>query len=198
MPLVHVQDHVHPSVTEPGALVEAVLRSTRPLDHCEHVEHGALGRRAAWRQLEPNRLADPRTGETRNNTRCALLEATRARLAGDDDNGATRLADPAREHAPVEFVQPHAPQPPAGEQERQRKGERPRQRHHEERKNEDGHDPDTREIRQHEAAAERGGEDLWPAGHGATSPRKFSRRAGPMPDTASSSSTEPKPPCFCR
>ena len=56
---------------------------------------------------------------------------------------------------------------------------------------------DTGDIRKCKSCAETEREQLWPH-HGATNGRRSASRAGPMPDTASSSSTEPKPPCCVR
>ena len=142
--------------------------------------------------------------------------------AGDDHGGRRGLADVAGEHAPVESVEAGAPPPPAGEEQGQcQSGHAPARigdRHGHDHGNDGEHgctsgNPAGRGGRQAQARAAR--ENIGVAqeqaptrsvetragfrhAHGTTSPRSCSIRAGPIPGTSSSSSTERKAPCSAR
>ena len=142
--------------------------------------------------------------------------------AGDDHGGRRGLADVTGEHARVESVEAGAPPPPAGQEQSQRQsGHAPARigdRHGHDHGNDGEHgctsgNPAGVGGRQPEARAAR--EDIGVAqeqaptrsvetragfrhAHGTTSPRSCSIRAGPIPGTSSSSSTERKAPCSAR
>ena len=210
-PPVAAQDDVHSLTTEPAGLVEPVHGPTWADELAEDLEPGALRRRPSERQLEKHRLVDPQPPEPRDAGREAKLEAPSSGRPGDGDEARLRPPDAVREDAPVEVGGPAAPPPDscedggcddeelrafaldegrAGRGEGRRDGEsRPRAAH---------------DQRGCEAERRGGGNALGDErrprrdAQGATRSRSWSRRAGPIPGTASSSSTELNAPCFWR
>ena len=99
-------------------------------------------------------------------------------------------ADARKENAAVERVQPAAPPPPARNREGARRARARKRRN-------GGHGREPRDVRGREPEAERGHMGSGPD-QGITSPFSWASFEGPIPGTASSSSTLRKGPCAWR
>ena len=210
-PARRLQDDVDALAREPAALVEAVLRAARLLDR------GRVASRIAPRGGERP------TGSTRS-TRSLYLRATerarhrddarrprrRARRGDRDELGDARFAEVGREDALAERIHPQrSPRqpesasatptatrraPPPSISARHDCSQRDRAGHrHRNRGPDREREPDARR-----ADEERGPVELDDPPHGVTSSRSCSIRVGPMPGTASRSSTEANGPCSVR
>ena len=210
-PPVAAQDDVDPLATEPARLVEPMRRPAGPNELPEHLEAGALRRRPATRKLEQHGLVDPQAAEARDAGREAKLEPASAWRAGHGHQARLCPADSSREHASVEDGEPYASPPRAGED--GRAGDEEAGTVGPDEGGAGGGEPcsarDSRpggaeDERRYETEDDGRGDTLRDDrrrrgdGHGATRSRSSSRRAGPIPGTASSSSTEVKAPCFWR
>lgn len=214
----HDLDALAPEV---AGLVEVArlfgLARTRHGD--DDLEDRPLGRGALGRQVETCALAELDGAEAQNAYRHARRELAPAGGPGDLDSRGRRAAHLGLEQARVECLQAGASPPEAGERER-RAEERyaPASRGEAEQgeggggKDEDAAAlPDDKGQRQSDAqrrdqqvrrreplhAADRPPHH-WRAAHRSTSGRSCSSLAGPMPGTASSSSTERKAPLASR
>jgi hypothetical protein len=212
LPLPDREHDVDALAAEPSRLVEpaALVRVPGPLDDRERLQAGALGRSPARGEPEEDALADGRAAEPLHRPEGAQVERAPAGRARDDDDRAAGAPVLGGEQAAVEGVEPGASEPEAGEREgRRRQGQtgtgRGGDRGRRQRDRRDGHED--RRGPEHErgceARAERGGEDvMWIAGergrHGTARSRRASTRFGPIPGTASSSSTDRNAPCFSR
>src|SRR5262249_52637150 len=79
-------DHDVDSVmTQPGALVEPVLRPMWKAENPEHVQHSPLRRGAPERQLEEDRLVHSQRLEASRRRRDPQLVPASSRRAGDDE-----------------------------------------------------------------------------------------------------------------
>src|SRR5215218_6867500 len=205
-PAVSAKDDVDALASQPGSLVEAVVRPTRLLDGHDRRQERALRGRSTRRQLEQRRLVHPARAEAPNENRDAQPVAARACRSGDFEPGTLRCPDGSDEDAAVELRQAHAAPPPAGARERGHE-----ERHSLRRRNDYGQpghaerarrEPERRQprrVRRCQPEAQRRDERMWSAHrHGATTSRSWSRRFGPMPGIASSSSTLPNAPWCCR
>jgi hypothetical protein len=192
VPLVDVEDDVHAVAAQPRPFVETVTRAARRLYDDQRAEHRALRRRRTLVcKLEQHGLMAHDAGD-------AQLEPAAPRRACDGHVHPCGLADPGRERAAIEAVEPQAAAPPADERDAERRSTCARRTGDDEREEEHrGEDADARDICERKAGAGGAREEPRPH-HGATSGRRSASRAGPMPATASSSSTEAKPPCCVR
>ena len=209
-PAAAPEDHVDPLAREPGALVEAVL-GTAWLRHAhDRLQDGAARRRAADREDQKRTLAQRTAAEGAGLSGHTDGPGRLACWPGHDELRGARLADLGRELAPPERVEPQRAPPETGgcEHDAERDGAG--------RAVEDGHadEGDHRErgcrrgsggdpVREREPCAGRAGEQRRPvelddSPHGVTSSRSCSMRAGPMPGTASRSSTDLNGPCSVR
>ena len=166
----------------------------------------ALWRGAAGRQLEESRLVHALGAEAKHRDGHAQAVARLPRRGGHLDERALGRADARSKDAPIERAEPDAPPPPPCARECRhehceppfavREGRGGREHHGPGGKSDPGH---ARGIRRRDTDAQGGHERMRRAQvHGATSLRSWSRRAGPMPGIASSSSTLEKAPCCCR
>ena len=202
---------VHAAAPQVAGLVEAVLGRAGPLDLDDGLDHGALRRRPAARKLEQHGLAERRPIEPPDLRGNADLEPRAPGRAGHDAAHAGGLADLRGEHAAVERVETHASPPQPGEQQERARGTRSapaRARRRGGRDREHGHERDQRsptrtrfasgEAARRASRRAGAGEQRSERAHGAATSRSCSRRAGPIPGTASSSSTEVNAPCSSR
>ncbi len=208
VPRVQPEHHVHAVAAQPRALIEPVGRPEWLAHEGERIQDRALRRRTPEWKLQLYRFVDRSSREAAHASLGAHDELRLPRRRGDDDDCVPCPADVGRERADVECVEPGARPPPserdedesgAGEAQRRRfdRGEgRCREQRAAQR---DGvHAADVRK-RQPEAERRRQNVCGHPhPGHGTTSPRRLSMRAGPIPGIASSSSTEVNGPCACR
>ena len=192
---------------EPGSLIEAVAAAARKLRLRAHLEHGAPRWCSAERKLELRGLVEREQPEAPDANGHLQVEAASSRRRGHDDPRPLGPADLGTQGAVVEPVEAGASPPPAGQ--RQQAGDRadgpPRACAEHDRQG--GGEGDERrqadQIRERDPEAERGEQRVWRRTergwiHGATRSLSWSSRAGPIPGTASSSSTDVKVPCFWR
>ena len=207
-PFVDFEHDMHPVATEPGALVEPALRTARPPYDGEHLEDGPLRRGAAERELELDALVERFAVEATDAALDADVVAPARRRRRDDHDGAAGTIDLRAERTAVERVETLARPPPAEGDEQHRGTDEPRRRrargHDGEPRDGRAREPervDPRDVGRGQAEAERAGERVgWGArpDHGTTWPRRLSIRVGPMPEIASSWSTDVNGPCSVR
>ena len=208
---VSAQDDVDAVLAQIRTLVEALARfgSPRPGDARHDLEHRPLRRGAAKRELEPRRLGGREIAESQDPNGDAKGELGAPRGARHLDPRERRAADLVDEHAPVERVQPGAPPPPAGREDGGDERRRPQawegERGEQERARADDHRDARRagQERSRQARAERERDQMWrrdrlERSHSWTSGFSCSRRAGPIPGTASSSSIDENAPFAAR
>ena len=206
-PRVRPQHGVDAVAEEPGTLVEAVRGPARGAELTEDREPRALRRRPPKRKLEQHRLVRTRAPPPNDERPHPELERSLARGLLDLDDRPLCRAHEGSESAAVDHRETHAPPRPPAERERDRNGcnrdsrvARRRGDGDEHRGGERGRqDGDAEGRRRGQAHAERAAEGV--AGtdaHGITNPFSWAMRPGPMPGTASSSSTEWNAPCACR
>ena len=205
-PVVDAKDDMDALPAQPGALVEAVRRPARQPHERQHVDEGALRRRAPKRQLELDALVDVSPGKAEHAARLSLIKLSDARLAGHLDERPARAADLRPQWAAIKCVEPHtSPPPPDQREQRRRTGEARRgweQQRARDTAKEHGRGRAAKAQRQRRRETERGSRHQDVCGqhsaHGTTSPRRSAMRDGPMPEIASSSSTERNEPCCWR
>src|SRR5205085_2024899 len=215
-PAVAAQHDVDALAAKPPPLVEPVRRPARRHELAEDLESPALWRRALGRQLEEDGLVDCELPEAGDAGRHPKLEPSSPRRPRHGDEAPLGPPDSRREDAAVERLEADASPPCAGDDDRRSDKRGGTLRRNERCDCEEGREP--RKARPGRPDEERGGEAdrrgrgdalrRKPRGrrarhdshapHGATKSRSSSRRAGPIPGTASSSSTELKAPCFWR
>ena len=205
-PAISSQNHVHAVSPKPGRLVEAVLRRLRQTHRDDGLDQGTLRRRAPERQLELDGLAQAQTAEASDLGRHPQLEPGMTGRPGDRQHASLRGVDVSEQHAAIERIQSGAAPPPTEQRERSEQDQEARFRR--ERQDRERCESDEREhgraanqVRAAEAEAERRRVHVRRAAqnaHGTTRSRSCSSRFGPIPGTASSSSTDWKAPCFCR
>jgi len=113
-PLAGHDDDVHAAAPQPPPLVEAARRGAWLPQPPAQLEASALGRRAAERKLEKDRLVRKERAEAQQLRRYPDRERAAAGGAGDLDESRFRFADVRREHARIERVEPATTPPPAG------------------------------------------------------------------------------------
>src|SRR6266513_2884598 len=193
--------------SEPGPLVEAVTRPAGKLRFGAHLEDAALRGCSAKRQLELSRLVERNEAEPPDAHRHLQVESSPPRCRRDDDECSLGAPNFGAQGAVIETLEPCASPPPArhdaqagdrpdgtpgarGEADRRRASKRNERR-------------EADEIRERDPEAERGEQRVRRRAergrdHGATRSLSWSSRAGPIPGTASSPSTEVNAPCFWR
>ena len=127
-PVAAVEHDVNAAARQPAALVEAVFGAARRVDPRTEGEDGALGRRAAHRQLEQDTLPERAVPEPAHLGGHAQRELCLSHRTGHDGGDRGRAAELRLEQAAVERSEPGRAEPPAGERERQRAGRQPRAR----------------------------------------------------------------------
>ena len=206
-----VQDDVDALAREPAALVEPVLRAARLLDPDGRLEDGAPRRRAADGKHEEHALLYLCATERPRQRDDARRPGRRARRGDRDELRDARFAErrPPRTLSRSASIRsdPHAsPRAARATPTATRRAPPPSiSAHHDCRqRNRAGHrhrnrGPDReREPDARRADEERGPVELDDPPHGVTSSRSCSIRVGPMPGTASRSSTEANGPCSVR
>ena len=192
---------------EPGSLVEAVTGAAGKLRLRAHLEDAALRRSSTMWQLELSRLVERDQPEPANAHRHLQVESAAARCRRHDDESRLCAADLGTQGAAIETLEPGASPPPACQckQTRDRPNSTPGARSKpdccgtDERSERGQAD----EIRERDPKAHgrqqrvRWGTD-WSRDHGATRSFSWSSLAGPIPGTASSSSTDVNAPCCWR
>jgi hypothetical protein len=121
-PVTAAQDDVDATACQPATLVEAVVGTARSGDHDVQDENGALRGRPADGQLEQDPFAERTRIEVTHLSGNAKRKRRLSRRPGHDHGRAGGVPDLRHEQAAVERVEPHASPPPAGEDERDRKG----------------------------------------------------------------------------
>jgi hypothetical protein len=206
-PAIGVQDDVHALVTEPGSLVEPALRRARQPDSRGCLEHASLRWCSTERELEEHRFTKAEAAEVAYLRRNAELEAAAAWRSRGNEQAAFGRVDMREEDAAIQRVEASASPPPAEQKKASDEKRRPeclvRGGRGEDERDADGRaeQRDASDVRARKSHAERRDEEVRrvsPDGHGTTRSRSWSRRLGPIPGTASSSSTELKAPCFAR
>jgi hypothetical protein len=190
-------------------LVEAIRpAAARALDADDALDDCALRRRPAAGQIQAGGLARLDLPEAKYPDRNSDGERSAAGGPGDLEPGHCDPADLVSKNASVERLQADTSIPPSGEEKRRAEsGRAPVAKQQGQRRENDGAgDKRTRRAddqRECKADAERAGENVrrWevrrPA-HRSTTFLSSARRAGPIPGTASSSSTDLKAPCSLR
>ena len=205
-PGVDAEDNVDPVTAQPSPLVETVPGGTRCGELSERVQDRSLRRRTAWRQTEQHRLVRPQLAETQHAPFGADVEATAARRRRHDDADTFGGPDARRERTAVQRLEPGPTPPPADEQKSEHNApqaplaecgrDKRRCGKHEQQRTA------AHRVRERKTHADSEGDrvrgTVCECGHGATSSFSCSSRAGPIPGTASSSSTDPNAPCCCR
>ena len=224
-PVVDVEDDVDAVPAQPGALVEAVVGPARQPDDGKHLEGGALRRCAARRQLELHPFIERLALEAPDSALDADVVAVRSGRGRHDHDRPSSAVDLRAERAAVERVEAFARPPPAERGEQHARARQPGGRRL---AGDDGARGDDRageaermdagDVRRSQAETECGRERVgrrarpdrdaarrrgrsWCAhvhAHGTTCARRFSMRVGPMPEIASSWSTEVNGPCSRR
>ena len=205
-------DRVNALAAEIGGLVVGGSRLALPRrDHLgDHVENRTL-RRCAHRRgkLELCRLVERPVVVPAHPHQDACRERAPPRGRRHLDARKRRASDLAHERAAVDVVEADAAPPPASREKRTRERDQSpalaEDRDAAERAG-SGQDGDARypdRKRERKPGTRRGCQHVRrrnepPAAHGVTSSRSCSRRAGPMPGTASSSSTDVNGPCSSR
>jgi hypothetical protein len=206
-PAGSAQDDVHTAPAQQRPLVEAVLRAAGTLDLRNHVQLGALRGRAAGRQLQEDRLVEAVRSEALDLSGNPDLVATAPGGTRHDHLRPSTAPDFVPEPAGVERVEPRTPPPPARKRQREREECDPTSAADDERRERHGYrrrgrDPGAakrvrdRDPHTESAGQQKRGRPKHESRHGVTASRSCSMRAGPIPGTASSSSTDAKPP-FC-
>jgi hypothetical protein len=145
--------------------------------------------------------------EANDESRSSHVDAAATRLGGDDDAHALRRSDSRREGASIERLEPKRSPNPAGDQQHRGKEEASVWTKCGESREAEGCDHEQRkrdpyEVRYRKANAKTGTRSMsWMTlenRHGAASPFSWASFAGPIPGTASSSSTDENAPCCCR
>ena len=202
---------VDPLTREPRALVEAAVASLARLrDTDDRLEDGSSRRRPADGKDEQHALAERTPAKESNLRGNAHRPRGDARGTGDDDPHRPGLADLGRKRASGHRfeTQRAPPEPRHGERDAERRHARapvekrdPDDRGDTERdeRNDSGRNP----VRGGEPRAGRTDEQRRPveldgSPHGVTSSRSCSTRVGPIPGTASRSSTDRNGPCSVR
>jgi hypothetical protein len=121
-----VEHDVNTAAGQPGPLVEPVFGAAGRVHARTEGEDGALGRRAAHRQLEQNTLSERLVPEPAHLGGRAQRELCLSNRAGHDGGYRGRATDLRLEQAAVERSEPGRAEPPPGERERQRAGREPR------------------------------------------------------------------------
>jgi len=210
-PPVDPQDDMHPMAPEIPSLVEAMLGGARRLDLRQHIEAGTLGRRASESQLEQHRLSDRATLEAERSCRSPDRETFAARGCSDLDEHPTRAADVDAQRAAVDRLEPERAPGTTGEARcdanEQEACRRARSRCSDDEENDHERwerSGEAKRIGGRESRAQRAGGNVQgsaieaPHRQSTTRSRSSSRRFGPIPGTASSSSTDLKAPCAVR
>ena len=167
----------------------------------------ALRGRALEGQTQQDGLMHVKGSKAHHERGRAYVETPASRFRGHDDASTFGGPDPGRKWTAVDrFESQGSPAPSADEQqcsddESIISGKSSRRRDGEHRKQKERRGS-AREVRQREAEAERSARSVGRVAleqtHGATKPFSCASFAGPIPGTASSSSTEEKAPCCCR
>ena len=206
-PPVAGQDDVDAVAPEPGLLVETVTGAAGKLRLCAYLEDAALRGRSAERQLQLSRFVEREQAEPSDAHRHLQVEPTPTRRCRHDNECCLGASDLQAQGTVIETVEADTPPTPA--RQRQQAGDRPdgppgaRGQADRDCACERDEHRQADEIRQRDPEAERGEQRVrrreeWSRDHGATRSLSWSSRAGPIPGTASSSSTEVNAPCFCR
>ena len=205
------EDDVSPLPLEVFGLVERAPLVPRPWRDNLHddVDDRSLRRGALWRKVEARTLVDVKAAEAAYTHRDSNRELAPPRRSRDLRSHECRLPDVVRENACVQDLEPHAPPPPAGRTERD--GERecaplPDAGRDERDGARGGRENRCRDPKGKPAAqadTEGGGGEVrsWnpvAAPHRSTRGFNCSSRDGPMPGTASSSSTDENAPFAAR
>jgi hypothetical protein len=181
----------------------------RALDPGDDLDDRSLGRRSAARKIQASPLVGSQVAEAQHADRDARCERAEPSRARHFDPRRCHPADLVRENAPVECGQPHASGPPARQEDGGREHEGAALANSERGRSEqrcDERDSKSTHLlreRRGETHAERGGQEMWSGDPAEDAQRSTSflssaRRAGPIPGTASSSSTDEKAPCSFR
>src|SRR6266536_3900237 len=206
-PAVSGQHDVDPAPPEPGLLVESVTGAAGKLRLRAHLQYTTLRRSSAERQLELRRLVEGEPSESTNTDRHLQIEPPSPRRGGHDDERPLCAAHFAPQRAAIDAVEPSAAPPPAGQRQNacdrsdcppRARGEA--DRHHGRERNERRQANEIREPDSHAEGSEQRMRRRTEGrrNHGATRSLSWSSRAGPIPGTASSASTDVKAPCFWR
>jgi hypothetical protein len=206
LPARAVEDDVHGTSAQPGALVEAVVRRPRRLDVDQELEARALRRRPPRRERQQHRFGNATVADELGASEDANGERRASRRRGHYRDHPLRGADERQQHAAVEHVEPRrSPRQPAEcEEERHRDATRGLAAH--QHNSAEGHRRSCSRDREGDAPSDSAGNprtkseevDVRPADHGATRSRSCSIFAAPTPGMASRSSTEENAPCFSR
>jgi len=210
-PCARPRDDVDPLAGEPRTLVEAAVLGASGLGHPnDRFQDGAARRRAADREDEEHPLSQRLSAKRSNLGRHAYRPRCRPRRPGHDEPGRPRLADLGQEHALAHRLEAHrAPAEPRHSEQRS-EGGHPRRsattvdsHQRGKRKHDENRAPQRDPVRNREAGAGRAREQRRPveldsSPHGVTRSRSCSTRVGPMPGTASRSSTDLNGPCSVR
>ena len=216
------EDDVNPLPPQVRGLVEAAgsVSGRRESDDGGRHDQRALGWRPLRREFEPGRLVDSQAVDAEHAHRDVKAVPAAARRTDHHQAHGCARAGTGRESAPIEQLEPVASPPPAGEEQSPDERRRPPRsgydREHGEHERADRGRSTRRRggERGREPKAHRAGEQVRgrnPLEHGRRNPAagrtdsthrstrglRSCRRAGPIPGTASSSSTEWKAPC-CR
>ena len=209
-PARRIEDDVDSLTREPRSLVEAAFLRTRRRDPDGCLEDGSPRRRPPDRQDEQDALAHRLVPERARHGDDARRPGRRSGRRDGDELRDARRPDVVGEDACAKSIHPErTPREPEHRQGRSKSGhphasarqQHPGARSH--REQEDSREGDRHPDRQREPDArgtdqQRGPVKRHGAPHGVTRSRSCSIRVGPMPGTASRSSTEANGPCSAR
>ena len=206
-PPVAGQDDVDAVPPEPGPLVETVTGTARKLRLRAYLENTALRGSSAERQLQLSRLVDREQAEPPDAHGHLQVEPSPTRRRRHDNECCLGASNLREQGTVIETVEADTPPTPA--RQRQQAGDRPdgppgaRGQADRDCACERDEHRQADYVRQRDPETERGEQRVrrrakWSRDHGATRSLSWSSRAGPIPGTASSSSTEVNAPCFCR
>jgi hypothetical protein len=208
---LRAEDDLYASLLQIGGLVEAaaVLYRAWPAHGGDELDHGALRGSAADRKLEPRRLLHDQPVEANDLNGNTKRERARPRWARHLHACECSTADVRDEDRAVQVGEPEASPPAAGDE--QGRGEErcpllARAERNSGEEESDEHRQETGEAKHQrggQARAEGAGEQVWRRDpnrgvQSSTSGFRSARRAGPIPGTASSSSTDWNAPCSAR
>ncbi len=204
-PAVSRQHDVDAATLEPGSLVESVTGAAGKLGLRPYLEHSALrGSSAEW-QLQLGGLVEREQPEPPDADWQLQVEPPAPWCRGHDDQRRLGATDLRKQGAAIESVEPGASPPPArqGEDARDCPDRLPRAPGKDDRRStSERHERrQSDEVRERESQTERGKQGVRrrterSRNQGATRSLSWSSRAGPIPGTASSSSTDVNAPCF--
>ena len=210
-PRARACDDVDSLASEPGTLVEAAVLGTSWLGHAhDRFQDGAARRRAADRKHEEHPFSQRLSAKRSNLGRYAYCPRCLPRRPRDDEPHRPRLADLRQERALAHRLEAHrAPAESRQSEQRSERGHARRattavdSRQRGQREHDENWTSQRDPVRNRETGAGRAGKHRRPleldgSPHGVTRSRSCSTRVGPIPGTASRSSTDLKGPCSVR